>query len=82
MKRGSRGKKRQNTSTSENIPTISGFSTTDSKIGNKNSVTSKEMVLPEVQRLMGFGKKLGIDLTGIESEIREKLQIMETRDMI
>lgn len=29
---------------------------------------------------MDFGKALGLDLSRNENEIREKLQIMETRD--
>lgn len=38
------------------------------------------MMETELLRLMNFGKELGLDLSGVEKEVREQLRIMEVRD--
>lgn len=43
-------------------------------------VISREMLATELLRLVDFGKALGIDLSGVQQEIEERLKILKVRD--
>lgn len=79
LKRGIRSKKRRNNPESYLTQAVSGYSISDNKIVHRNSVLSKEMLKAELLRILQFGKALGVDLSGVEGKLLERLQVLETR---